>query len=70
MNNLAKQSLLARGEYTRARYLLGQVLDAWRQRDGPEALSTLISMNNLAEVLRAQGDLDAARALLETALTL
>ena len=66
MNNLAKQSLLAQVS-TPAHDICWNRCSTWRQREGPEALSTLISMNNLAEVLRAQGD-RAARVLLEPAL--
>ena len=109
MNNLAKQSLLAQGEYARARHLLEQVLDTWRQREGPEHpsthqherscgsspcsgrarrgscpvrtgarhyattvrakhLRTLACLHNLAETLRAQGEVATARPMLAQAL--
>jgi hypothetical protein len=39
------------------------VLDASRELLGPRHPNTLTSMNNLAEILRAQGDLAGARQL-------
>ena len=59
---------LVRGAYRSAEALYrrqGQVL---REILGPEHPETLTSMNNLAETLRAQGDLAGARKLEEEAL--
>jgi hypothetical protein len=54
-----------RGSYVTARTLQEQVLEVSRRILGEEHPDTLISMNNLAGTLRAQGDLAGARTLLE-----
>ncbi len=56
------------GDLPGARALQEQVLEARRRLLGPEHPAMLISLNNLAETLRAQGDLPGARALQEQVL--
>lgn len=52
-----------RGEYANARLMLEQAYQEAKRAFGNEHPDTLGTMNNLAEVLRAQGDLDAAHHL-------
>jgi eukaryotic-like serine/threonine-protein kinase len=59
---------LEAGDYRLAMNLLQQGMKRLRERLGEEHPATLRSMNNLAETLRAQGDLPGARALQEKAL--
>ena len=56
------------GAYVTARSMEGKVLEVSRHILGEEHPDTLGSMNNLAETLRAQGDLAAARGLQEKVL--
>lgn len=51
------------GELAGARTLYEQVLDARRRALGAEHPDTLQSMNNLAIILRALGDIPAAQSL-------
>jgi tetratricopeptide (TPR) repeat protein len=57
-----------RGTYASARALQEKVLEIRRRILGEEHLNTLMSMNDLALTLRAQGDLKDARVLQEKAL--
>ena len=57
-----------RGAYTSARELQEKVLEISRRILGEEHPDTLTSMNNLADTLRVQGDLNGARELHEKVL--
>jgi Flp pilus assembly protein TadD len=57
-----------RGEYSGARQLYEQVLEARARLLGKEHPDTLTAMNNLAGTLEAQGDLAGARKLQEQVL--
>ena len=57
-----------RGLFSSAKELEGRILATCRRILGDEAPSTLASMNNLAETLRALGDFAGARSLLERGL--
>jgi hypothetical protein len=57
-----------RGDYRSARALQERAMDVMRRLLGEEHLDTLSAMNNLAETLRAQGELDRARDLGEQVL--
>jgi tetratricopeptide (TPR) repeat protein len=59
-----------RGAYYQAAELLREVLAICEQAFGPEHFRTAISLNHLAKLLREQGDLPGARALLERALAI
>jgi hypothetical protein len=63
MSERAK-TLLEEGDYTAARDLQEQVLEAVTRIHGPEHPETVAAMNNMATVLLLQGDLLAARDLL------
>jgi hypothetical protein len=57
-----------RGDYSLAKLGFEQAYEASKSLLGEEHPDTLTSMNNLAETLRAQGDLPGARALQEAVL--
>jgi tetratricopeptide (TPR) repeat protein len=60
----------ARGAYASAKTLCEHELGFRRRVLGPEHPNTVISMNDLAETLRAQGDLAGARKLHEEVLAI
>ena len=57
-----------RADYVSARKLQERVLEACRRLMGEEHLDTLAAMNNLAVMMKAQGDLAGARELEERVL--
>jgi hypothetical protein len=57
-----------RATWTGARHLHQRALAIFEARLGADHLTTARSLNNLAAVLSAQGDLDGARRLYERAL--
>jgi tetratricopeptide (TPR) repeat protein len=60
----------SRATYLAARPLLERALAIYEQVLGPEHPETASSLNNLARLLEAQGDLAGARPLFERALTI
>src|SRR5262249_40231447 len=68
LGSLVAQFDLERGAYVPARSMVEKVLEVRRRILGEEHPHTLTSMNNLAETLRAQGDLAGVRGLQEKVL--
>ena len=70
LNSLAQYREAVLAAYTKARPLKERALAIREQALGPEHPDTATSVNNLAELLRAQGDLAGARPLYERALAI
>jgi tetratricopeptide (TPR) repeat protein len=68
LNQLAAYRYKALGAYVLARPFYELALAVREEVLGPEHPATVISLNNLADLLQAQGDLAAAQALYERAL--
>jgi len=68
LDRLATYRYLALGAYSEARPLFERALAMCEKALGPEHPSTATRLNNLADLLRAQGDLAGARPLYERAL--
>ena len=68
LNQLAAYRYKALGAYVLARPFYELALAVREEVLGPEHPATVISLNNLADLLQAQGDLTAAQALYERAL--
>ncbi len=57
LGHMAEMLAYERGDYPRARQLEERLLEVRKRVQGPEHSDTLTSLNDLAETLRAQGDL-------------
>jgi tetratricopeptide (TPR) repeat protein len=68
LNQLAAYRYKALGAYVLARPFYELALGLREEVLGPEHPATVISLNNLADLLQAQGDLTAAQTLYERAL--
>jgi tetratricopeptide (TPR) repeat protein len=70
LDRLAYYRYAGLGTYTQARPLIERTLEIREKALGPEHPDTAGSLNNLAELLKDQGDLAGARPLLERALAI
>jgi len=70
LSRLASYRHAALAAYEQARPLYARALAICEEARGPEHPDTATSLNNLATLLEAQGDLDAALQLFERALTI
>jgi tetratricopeptide (TPR) repeat protein len=70
MNKLARHRHIVVSNYTEARSLFERAVGIVEKTLGPDDPRTGACLNNLADLLREQGDLAAARPLQERALTI